>query len=98
MDGLADLSSVATPKQEPRGETALGLLQAIYRDLAQPLSMRVRCAIEALPYENPKLTAIAVGQFGSSFAAMLDLAIERSRSMRLIEAPKATEPEPNNQT
>ena len=37
----------------PEGETSLQLLQAIYRDKQQPLNVRVRCAIEALPFEVP---------------------------------------------
>jgi hypothetical protein len=75
------------PKTEPIGDTALGLLQAVYR-------MRVRCAVEALPYENPKLSAIASTILdGASFAALLDRATERSRGAQLIEA----KPEPNEQ-
>ena len=38
----------------PEGETSLQLLQAIYRDKKQALNVRVRCAVEALPYENPR--------------------------------------------
>ena len=62
MDGFVDLSSVRMEEPEaPAGETALGFLQAVYRDTAQPLHTRIRCAVEALPYENPKLSAVAVG-------------------------------------
>jgi hypothetical protein len=74
-----------------RGETALGLLQRVYRDQGQPLGMRIRCAVEALPYENPKLSAVSVAHLtGRDFAIALDRAIARSRPV-LIEA-KAVEP------
>jgi hypothetical protein len=57
--------------------------------------MRVRCAVEALPYENPKLSAIASTILdGASFAALLERAIERSREAKLVEAepvPKTIE-------
>jgi hypothetical protein len=73
------------------GETALELLQAVYRDQRQPLPVRIRCATEALPYENPKLSAVAVGYMSAdSFAARLDKAIARS-GVKLIEA-KVGEP------
>jgi hypothetical protein len=42
--------------------------------------MRVRCAIEALPFEVPKLSATAITTMDEkSFAAQLDRAIERSK-------------------
>jgi hypothetical protein len=57
-----------------------------------PLPVRIRCAVEGSPYENPKLSAVAVASLnGNSFAAALDRAIARSRSVPLIEA-KAVEP------
>jgi hypothetical protein len=78
-------------REAPDGETALALLQAVYRDHRQPLPVRVRCAVECLPFENPKLSAIGVSQLtGRDFAAALDRAIARSRPV-LIEA-KAVEP------
>jgi hypothetical protein len=67
-------------------------LQAVYRNPAQPLGVRIRCAVEALPYESPKLSAVAVAALsGNSFAAALDRAIARSRSVLMIES-KAVEP------
>jgi hypothetical protein len=71
-------------------ETALELLQAVYRNKLVPLPVRIRCAVEALPYENPKLSAVAVASMsGNDFAMRLDRAILRSG--KLIEA-KAIEP------
>jgi len=67
--------------------TALELLQSVYRDEAQPLSVRLRSAIEALPYENPKMSAMAVGYLtGEDFAQRSDRAIAASEEAKLIEA------------
>jgi hypothetical protein len=78
---LAELEQEAVV---PEGETSLQLLQAIYRDKAQPLNVRVRCAIESLPYETPKLSAsTVVSMDGKSFAEMLDRATARSETVRL---------------
>jgi hypothetical protein len=41
------------------GETALSFLQRVYRGVKQPMSRRLRAAIEALPHEHPRLGAIA---------------------------------------
>ena len=67
-------------EEAPDGETALALLQAVYRDKQVPLHTRIRCASEALPYEAPRLSAMAVTSMsGHDFAAALDRAIQRSQ-------------------
>jgi hypothetical protein len=72
----------------PEGETSLQLLQAIYRDKKQPLNVRVRCAIEALPFEVPKLSATAITTMnGNSFAEALERAINRSNGPLLLNGP-----------
>jgi hypothetical protein len=49
--------------------------------------VRIRAAVEALPYENPRLSAIAVGRLtGEDFATRLDRAVEASNRAKLIEA------------
>lgn len=66
--------------------SALKLLQRTYRDEAQPLSVRLRAAIEALPFESPKLQAIGYGSLdGTAFADRLERALQRSNGARLIE-------------
>jgi hypothetical protein len=78
---------------EPAGASALELLQAVYRDQRQPLPVRIRCAAEALPYENPKLSAMAVTSLtANDFAAALDRAIARSGKVPLLIEAQA-EPE-----
>jgi hypothetical protein len=72
--------------EEPDGETALELLQAIYKNKLAPLSLRMRAARECLPYENPRLSAMAITSMDEhSFARALDRAIARSNGARVIE-------------
>jgi hypothetical protein len=74
---------VVEPDPEFEGGTALGFLHAIYKSRMVPLSVRIRCAVEALPFESPKLTATAL-MTSDDFATLLDKAIERSNGARVI--------------
>jgi hypothetical protein len=57
------------------------------------LPVRIRCAVECLPFENPKLSAVAVASLsGNDFAFALDKAIARS-GVKLIEAKAGPQPE-----
>jgi hypothetical protein len=59
------------------GETSLDFLQ--YRSVKQPMSRRLRAAIEALPHEHPRLGAVAIGSMnGQDFASLLERAIRAS--------------------
>ena len=69
------------------GEISLDLLRRVYRSTQQPMSMRMRAAIEALPFEVPKLSATANVTLDSSFAARLERAIERSKSVPMLNGP-----------
>ena len=69
---------------------ALELLQMAYRGQVKLTPQQTRCAIEALAYENPKVSAIAYGHFnGQSMAEALDRAIARSHSPHVMNKPPA---------
>ena len=75
-------------EEGPEGETSLELLQTVYRDRKQPLNVRVRCAVEALAHEYPRVSAVAVTTMsGQSFAEALDRCIERSKGPPRLNGP-----------
>ena len=66
--------------------TSLEFLQAVYLNEQLPLSVRLRAAIEAAPYECPRMSAVSVGYYdGNTFAQRLDRAIDASNRAKLIE-------------
>ena len=80
-------SSAGSTVGSRSADGALGYLQEVYNDLRQPTHLRTKAAVEALPYEKPRLAVTAMVT-GHDFAAMLDRAIERSgqrSAMKLIE-------------
>ena len=84
--GLRELMRVEVEEREPERVNSLEYLQKIYRDPTQPTPVRMRAAIEALAFENPKLSAVGVGYLESNtFAERLDRAIDASNRAKVIE-------------
>jgi hypothetical protein len=82
-------------EEGPEGETSLQLLQNVYRNRKQPLNVRVRCAVEALAHEYPRVSAVAVSHMnGQDFASALERAIARSKSPLALNPPAVIEHEP----
>src|SRR6516165_5128704 len=76
--------------------TAHRLLQSIYRDEEVALPVRMRVAIECLPFENPKVSAVAISHMnGQDFATALERAIQRSKSPLALNAPAVIEHDPS---
>jgi len=70
---------------------ALTFLRSIYSDPSEAKSVRMRAAIEALPFETPKL-AVTASLNGEAFADQMDKAFRRSA--KVIEAEPIALPEP----
>ena len=85
--GLRELMRIEAGEQElPEQVNSLEYLQHIYRDPTQPTPVRMRAAIEALQFENPKLSSIGVGYLtNDTFVERLERAINRSDRAKLIE-------------
>jgi hypothetical protein len=91
--GLRELLKVEVEEREPESVNSLEYLQRIYRDPTQPTPVRMRAAIEALAFENPRMSAVGIGYLtNDTFAERLERAIRASNSAKLIEA-QAVEPE-----
>ena len=73
MDGV--FAAVEELIELAPGEISLDLLRRVYRSTQQPMSSRMRAAIEALPFEVPKL--------GVTANVMVDGALLRAWSARL---------------
>jgi hypothetical protein len=66
---------------------ALPLLQMAYRGQVQLTPQQMRAAIEALPFEVPKLGVTANVTVDGSFAERLERALERSAQSGLLLPP-----------
>jgi len=63
----------------------LSFLKAVYMNVELPLSVRMRAAIELLPFTHPKLAVTAVVS-EQDFAAVLDRRLKRIEEMKLLES------------
>ena len=93
--GLRELMRIEVEEREPEKVNSLEYLQRIYRDPIQPTPVRMRAAIEALQFENPKLSSVGVGfMTNDTFAERLERAIDRTEKAKtftkLIELSAAT--------
>src|SRR5262252_9045930 len=62
----------------------LSFLKAVYMNAELPLSVRMRAAIELLPFTHPKLAVTAVVS-EQDFATVLDRRLKRIEEMKLLE-------------
>jgi hypothetical protein len=88
LDAILNKIEAVAVESAPDGETALALLQAIYKNKLAPLSVRMRAATIAIQYESPKLAVTGYLRDDAGFAAALERAIERSGKrdeMKVIE-------------
>ncbi len=74
-------------------EDAYELLRSVYSNSALPIGMRMRAAIEALPFEKPKLAVTATISGQEGIAALLEARLKRNAeaSPKALTAPKASE-------
>ena len=72
---------------------SLDLLRAVYRSQSIPLSVRIRAAGLAIPYETPKLQVTAqINE--NNFAELLDRRLRRMEEAKLIEHQPQVETKP----
>jgi hypothetical protein len=74
---LARIEAADEVEVDPKA-SSLDLLQAVYRNPDVPLSVRMRAAGMAIPYEFPKLSVVASVNDPEGFAERLERAIQRS--------------------
>ena len=66
--------------------TSLQVMQAIYRNPAQPIARRMRAALAALPFEHPKLSATYAVTGERDFAEQMRAIARRSGRSMVIDA------------
>jgi len=78
LEEVLDRIETAQALQLEANATSLDLLQAVYRNPALSLHVRMRAAAIALPHEHPKLSAQAQWHVDGSFAERLDKLLEKA--------------------
>jgi hypothetical protein len=88
---LRQLAELDDKRLEPSEKEldAHGLLKQVYQDPTQDTHTRMRAAIEALPFERPKLSTTAVLIDG--FADRLQRSIERTQKVLELKPVDKTE-------
>jgi hypothetical protein len=74
-------------------EDAHSLLRSVYSNPDVPLQTRIKAAVEAIPFELPKLAVSAVIE-GKDFAGRLEKAIARSHELDRMNGAKVIEAKP----
>jgi hypothetical protein len=65
----------------PKGTTAREFMQMVLRGEIEPTPRQMSAAKALIEYEEPRLSAVAVGHFdGKDFASQLERAISRSQA------------------
>jgi hypothetical protein len=82
-EALDRIMSVPDEVAMPAHGTSLDLLREVYRDQRQPLSVRMRAAVAALPFEHPKLSVTGTAHLASGFANRLE-ALMQSRGISAV--------------
>jgi hypothetical protein len=87
MDDGFDLSARVIREDEeptlPEGCTARQFMQMVMRGEIEPTPRQMSAAKALIEYEEPKLSAVAVGHMdGTSFAAQLERCLARSEAAR----------------
>jgi hypothetical protein len=86
LDAILNKIEAEAMQSAPDGETALELLQAIYKNKLAPLPVRMRAATIAIQYESPKLAVTGYVRDDGSFAEALERAVLRSAAaMKVID-------------
>jgi hypothetical protein len=79
---LDQIEAQQQPQSIPEDISALTLLQMVYRGPVKVSAQQMRAAIESLPYENPKLSAVAIASMNER-----DFARDWSGPLRVVIGP-----------
>ena len=81
----------------PKGTTARQFMQMVMRGELEPTPKQFSAAKALIEYEEPKLSAVAVGHFeGKDFASQLERALARSEAARNYVPSPALLPPPEH--
>src|SRR4051794_32373906 len=75
------LDRIETAQLINESTDAISFLKLVYQNSAMPLSVRMRAAIAALPFESPKLAVTANIQ-GEGMAALLEARLRRMAGVK----------------